>query len=410
MHRWHVYLYVRFTADPLIFNVEALVLSDNLKIAEAESISRIAQKHTDIILSKPKDANCEHILPVSTDVESCTLKKNVSPQSSSIILDSASDKSDSLFAWAKTDSKTNKDVSLSNSFQDYKISGSEYAPSDSSSSSSESSVDSNADIEKEFSTNVLSYLRNSTVATRAKKTNIVPKSNCYMYANPGSENKWMAGTNEWVNSNDFNLKAANKNIITNELEATVLSNTIKPINTTDTTFKKERFKINPENATFNVDETCKANEKKINSSELNTKKIENILPNETQSANTIINSKMTTISNFCLDDSNSEPSIYQYSSSSYVLSTTFSDHSSNYSEPDILIPNQNITPIRHIIHLDKNMVVNLNNNITLPQNNASLLNIDNYILQYLENKNNKKIKHRTICKFCKNNVTNFERH
>ncbi|KAK4885349.1 hypothetical protein RN001_001620 [Aquatica leii] len=144
-------------------------LSDNLKIAEAESISRIAQKHTDIILSELKDANCEHILPVSTDVESCTLKENVSPQSSSIILDSASDKSDSLFAWAKTDSKTNKDVSLSNSFQDYKISGSEYAPSDSSSSSSESSVDSNADIEKEFSTNVLSYLRNSKVATRAKK-------------------------------------------------------------------------------------------------------------------------------------------------------------------------------------------------------------------------------------------------
>ncbi|KAK4886218.1 hypothetical protein RN001_002489 [Aquatica leii] len=170
-------------------------LSDNLKIAEAESISRIAQKHTDIILSEPKDANCEHILPVSTDVESCTLKENVSPQSSSIILDSASDKSDSLFAWAKTDSKTNKDVSLSNSFQDYKISGLEYAPSDSSSSSSESSVDSNADIEKEFSTNVLSYLRNSKVATHAKKTNIVPKSNCYMYANPGSENKWMAGTN-----------------------------------------------------------------------------------------------------------------------------------------------------------------------------------------------------------------------
>ncbi|KAK4883095.1 hypothetical protein RN001_006414 [Aquatica leii] len=119
---------------------------------------------------------------------------------------------------------------------------------------------------------------------------------------------------------------------------------------------------------------------------------------------------MTTTSNFCLDDSNSEPSIYQYSSSSYVLSTTFSDHSSNYSEPDILIPNQNITPIRHIIHLDKNVVVNPNNNITLPQNNASSLNIDNYILQSLENKNNKKIKHRTICKFCKNNVTNFERH
>ncbi|KAK4882179.1 hypothetical protein RN001_005498 [Aquatica leii] len=143
---------------------------------------------------------------------------------------------------------------------------------------------------------------------------------------------------------------------------------------------------------------------------LNTKKIENILPNETQSANTIINSKMTTTSNFCLDDSNSEPSIYQYSSSSYVPSTTFSDHSSNYSEPDILIPNQNITPIRHIIHLDKNVVVNPNNNITLPQNNASSLNIDNYILQSLENKNNKKLKHRTICKFCKNNVTNFERH
>ncbi|KAK4880745.1 hypothetical protein RN001_008891 [Aquatica leii] len=109
-------------------------------------------------------------------------------------------------------------------------------------------------------------------------------------------------TLEWVNSNDFKLKAANKNIITNELEATVLSNTIKPINTTDTTFKKERFKINPKNATFNVDETCKANETKMNSSELNTKKIENIFPNETQSANTIINSKMTTTSNFCLDD------------------------------------------------------------------------------------------------------------
>ncbi|KAK4880746.1 hypothetical protein RN001_008892 [Aquatica leii] len=217
-------------------------------------------------------------------------------------------------------------------------------------------------------------------------------------------------TLEWVNSNDFKLKAANKNIITNELEATVLSNTIKPINTTDTTFKKERFKINPKNATFNVDETCKANETKMNSSELNTKKIENIFPNETQSANTIINSKMTTTSNFCLDDSNSEPSIYQYSSSSYVPSTTFSDHSSNYSEPDILIPNQNITPIRHIIHLDKNLVLNPNNNITSSQNNASSLNIDNYILQSLENKNNKKLKHRTICKFCKNNVTNFERH
>ncbi|KAK4881728.1 hypothetical protein RN001_005047, partial [Aquatica leii] len=27
MHRWHVYLYVRFTADPLIFNVEALVVA-----------------------------------------------------------------------------------------------------------------------------------------------------------------------------------------------------------------------------------------------------------------------------------------------------------------------------------------------------------------------------------------------